>query len=345
MPRRVRICQREMFAVLLATSYFFAQPLFASEKLDTLGRSAIQDSVAAVVCGDQRLKRLSELDYDACLAKSESVASYCWRGIRSLLPDLRFGEPDFSDQENQDRVLSTFFILEKCLQASILLPNDGTQNEVSGDANADVGSLSEFHVKEQESGEAWEHIIEDAKSDYAKKRNLVPRISSALLADDFVTVTVDSDGNALAFKNGQDGSLRSVSDNLQFWSEVLAAENVHSASRTDDGVFLSVDSELTTDLHRLEVSYISTLEPSLPPCAPNLRHIPCGTCEIDRSEDSRAILTWYSRDIETIESQGGRVGDSIDLSNHMSRVRQCWKQGMLQLGFDADFIDVSSNKR
>ena len=108
------------------------------------------------------------------------------------------------------------------------------------------------------------------------------------------------------------------------------------ARKTDAIVTLSVGSGSITDLHRLDVSYTTALEPPLPQCTPDLRHIPCGSCEIDRANDHRAILMWLSREIEFGESREELDGDIVNLSDLQSRATQCWKDGMSQLGFDVE---------
>ena len=328
-----------LISVFLVSAIFTSQSSFASEELNEIGKSAIEKNVAMIACADQKLIDLAGLNYDACLAKSESAMPYCWNGMEPLLPDLRFGKNDYEEKENQDRVRSTLFILGKCLQASILLSgdeNDGTQQNEFGDSNGAVDSPRVIRENGPKSDETWARLIENARSEYVEKPDLVGRISDALDTDDLYLVTPDGRGGVFAFKMGQDGTLTRVSDNLRYWSEILADEDVNSARKTDAGVTLSVGSGSITDLHRLDVSYVTAHEPSLPQCTPELRHILCGSCEVDRTDDHRVILTWLSREIDFGESREGFGGDIGSSSDPQSIATQCWKDGMSQLGIDAD---------
>jgi len=341
MEKNKGLSRSSLIAALLAAAVIIPRSSLASEELDRIAKSTIQEGVAAVACGDQRLIGLSGLDYDACLARSEIVTHSCWDGMQPLLPDLRFGQSDFDEKENQKRVLSTLFVLEKCIQASILLPaaeRDGTHNNELGDSKTEIDDLRGVKETGPESDIQWATIIENALSEYAEKRDLVNRISIALAADDLVSVALDGRGGVLAFKKERDGRLSRVSENLQYWKNMLADGNVRSAVIRDDGVVLGVGLETITDMHRIDVAYISGYEPTLPQCTPDFQNIPCGSCEIDRSDDDRAILSWYSREIENSESREEFDGDTINLSDQMSSAIQCWKDGMSQLGFDADSL-------
>jgi hypothetical protein len=322
MAKKVRRFRIILTSILLPAAVLMAHSLPAAEELEALAKSTIQESVAAVACGNRKLIELSGLDYDVCLAKSVSVAADCWGGMQPLIPDLRFGQSDFAEHVNEERVLSTLFILEKCIQASILLSSNGHNGTKHDKSNGPEDTSSWAQDNDSEAKISWADFIQNARSEYANDRNLISKIVDSLKANSVFLVTLDSRGNASAFNMGKDETVTSVSDNLQYWSEILKDTNVRSATSTDDGAILSVGSDMTTDLHNLGVSYMSALEPRFPQCTPDFRRVPCGSCEIDRTDDHRAILTWSSL--------------AIEWKNQKKESMQCWKDGMSELGVNVD---------
>lgn len=328
-----------LIALLVTAAVIISQPSRASEEPEAIGKSMIQESVAMIACGDERFIDLSGLDYDACLSEAERIASNCWTDLELLLPDLGFGQSGFDDEANQDRVLSTMFALEKCIQASILLPP--TESDISRydrlrRSTREIDELTGARKSDAESDEQWTKIIATARAEHAEKRDLVSQISKALAADGLVSVTTDGRGGVLAFKKSENGSPVRVSEYLQSWKDVLADTNVQFATMRNEGVVLGVGPATSTDLHRIVIAYVSGYGETLPQCTPDFRHTRCGSCEIDRYVDSRAVLTWYSRDIENSGFREGLEGETFDMRDQMSVTMQCWKDGMSQLGFDVD---------
>lgn len=313
-------------AVLLAISVLSAGHAGATEKAETLSRVTMQEGVAAIACGDQALIGLAGLDYDACIAKSESVAPYCWAAMEPLLPDLRFGQSDFADKENEERVLSTLFVLEKCIQASILLPSDDHDQAQQGAAK--------IRRPAPHPDEVWTKLVERALSEFTEKRPLLNDLSEAMTAQDLFSVTLNNKDEVLAYRMAEDGTLVAVSENAQSWRKELVEANVVSAVRMNGGIVYSVGLNSRTDAHRLAVSYSSDLEQELPKCRPELQQILCGSCEVDRSDDHRAVVTWFSHEIKDGQVRKAVDGHDIELIDSTSVSMQCWKDGMAQLGFD-----------
>jgi hypothetical protein len=116
------------------------QPSVAAEETETLTDAIILDglsddqnavhesilvkSVVANVCHNDSFRKLSGLAHGDCIAISEIEVQQCWRILNPLLPDFGFGTPSFRESQDQEQLLSSLAVMEKCVQASIFLRSD-----------------------------------------------------------------------------------------------------------------------------------------------------------------------------------------------------------------------------
>ncbi len=109
-----------IYVVTSAIAPFSAQ---ASEEIDPLVESIAQFGVLKVACSDEDLLSLTGLKFDECLAKAENAKSRCWQSMLPLLDYLRLENSPIGSPDKDDKFNSTAFLLEKCIQSSILLPS------------------------------------------------------------------------------------------------------------------------------------------------------------------------------------------------------------------------------
>lgn len=311
--------------ILLISAGILSTSLSASEEAHALGQSMFQESVTAVACGDRALLDLAGLDYDACLSKSEEVVPDCWAGMQPLLPDLRFGQADFESEENQERLLSAIFILEKCLQASVLLRSD----ENAGVRRNGTNIAQEYDENRRLINRNWAAVIEKEQSKFVVNADSADRISKGMVEDGLASIVVDSQGEVTAFSDDDEMNLERVIEHNRPWNEIFDESGVQYAYLTDDGVTLGIGREVVTDLHSLNITYVLAHRSKLPQCESDLQRLKCGSCELDQSEDAQAILTWHSRDL-------ARSVEEKDLTEQMSMFEQCWEDEMSSIGFNLE---------
>ncbi|MDH4056756.1 MAG: hypothetical protein OEV58_15445 [Gammaproteobacteria bacterium] len=321
------------------TLALIAHPTPAVEGLDAIAKSAIQDGVITIVCGDKQLLDLSGLNFDTCLRKSERHASVCWQAMQPLIPDLEFGTEEFSEKE--DLVLSTLFILEKCIQSSILLATNGQGDTDSNGAHSPDAQARQFDSAHADA--IWLAFIDNARSEYADKEDLLKGIAMAMAASNISLLIDDGLGRILGFSIGEDGSLTPVTENMEPWGERLASANLQSVTRSESGINFAGRMSTQTELHELVASYDSNLKLQYPQCAPEFTRIPCGSCEAARSTSYLVIVSWFLRKMGEFESSTRPDGDIMGSHDHQNLRMQCWIDGMSQLGIDARQLSVPNN--
>ena len=117
--------------LFLACAVVLSPFAIASDDPNSLAREFIRESVAIESCADREFLGRTDLDHDTCVSRFENAVSRCWETIRPIIPDLRFGQRDFGDDENSEKVLATMYALQKCAQSAILLGDFGDAKSLS----------------------------------------------------------------------------------------------------------------------------------------------------------------------------------------------------------------------
>ena len=307
-----------VIAIIAASCLFqrlgVAQAKVSDGPADDLFKFVIENT-----CTDKEFIELTGLEHEKCLAYLDGTANECWDLMGPYIHDI-WNARDISDeQDSRERSIIVMFVLDRCIKATAIM-DEGLQaknrrlkseDDVSGGQHYEGGNAVVAYS-------TWEDVIAKISADFRKDGENLDEIVGAMIDNEYRAVDWIQGRGTYVVEQGGDELPDLDTDELKYWTDLLVSVGVESAYRAAEDFVFVKDFSAKTQSHYFEAQYMTSLEPEIPECSPDLERVPCGSCEIGRFERYRAVLAWRSADVD---------------AGRQEELMKCWDEGMSSLGF------------